>query len=164
MIRVMFVLLGLALALVAGYCGYRMLASDETRIRWLLQDAAVSFNNMNLRGCVGAFDQDYREKTTGLGLLELKNALRVSFLQRVDPKTKAFLYRIRVPEQGISVKVGDNGEQAEAQFTLYLEGRQHGAFETQWQIAVTAELHKADNGDWRIHSSSHETLDGQRPR
>ena len=56
MIRLVFVLLVLVVVLLAAYCGLQMFASEETRIRWLVEDATTSFNNTSLSGCIEAFD------------------------------------------------------------------------------------------------------------
>ena len=68
-----------------------------------------------------------------------------------------------MPEQGITIKVADSGEQAEAEFTFYLDQRRDGAFEPQWQLIVTAQLRKVD-GNWRIYEAAHVTVEGDRPR
>ena len=158
------VLLGIAVVAVIVYGGYRMLASDETRIRWLLDDAASSFNDTHLGGCLAAFAPDYRDKTiSGRGRAELAQPLRYVFVAGVDPKTRHFLFRVRIPEQDVTVKVAASGETAAAQFTLHLEAQRQDTWEPVWELRVTAGLGKA-GGDWRIQESSHETVGGQMPR
>lgn len=148
---------------VTAYAGYRMLVSDETRIRWLLEDAASSFNQAHLRSCLEAFHLDYRDTTTGLERARLGHVLRLLFLRDLDPKTKAFLFRVRLPTEDLAIQVDDNGEQAEARFQLDLEKKRQEAWQSQWQVWVTAKLQKVD-GEWRIHRSSHETAAGRPPR
>jgi hypothetical protein len=158
-------LLGIVAVAIAGYAGYGMLASDETRIRGLLDDAASSFNHTRLGGCLEAFDHDYQDPTTTptLDRAMLTNVLRYLFLRRVDPKTKTFQLRVRIPTEDIAIQVGEGGEQAEARFTLDLEQQRQGAWQSEWQLRVTAQMHKVD-GDWRIQRSSHETAAGKPPR
>ncbi|MHC4512769.1 MAG: hypothetical protein ACYTGW_07430 [Planctomycetota bacterium] len=158
------VLLGIVVVAIAGYGGYRMLASDETRIRWLLEDTASSFNDTHLGGCLAAFAPDYQDKTiSGMGRAELTQALRYVFLRRVDPKTRQFLFRVRIPEQDVTIKVAASGNTATAQLTLHLEAQRQDTWEPVWELRVTAGLGKV-NGDWRIQRSSHETLSGRIPR
>lgn len=157
-------LLGTVALAIAAYAGYRMSASDETRIRWLLEDAASSFNNTHLSGCLEAFDKDYKDTTMSrVDRAVLANVLRYLFLKRVDPKTKAFLYRVRLPEEDLAIQVGEQGQQAEASFALDLEERHEDQWQSAWQLEVTAQLHKVE-GDWLILRSSHETVMGKPPR
>jgi hypothetical protein len=158
------VLLGIVVVAVAGYGGYRMLASDETRIRWLLEDAASSFNDTHLGGCLTAFAPDYQDKTfSGMGRAQLAQALRSVFVARVDPKTRRFLFRVQIPEQDLTIKVAANGKTATAQFTLHLEAQRQDTWKPVWELRVTAGLDKV-SGDWRIQEASHETVGGQMPR
>jgi len=158
------VLLGIAVVAVAVYGGYRMLASDATRIRWMLDDAASSFNDTHLGGCLAAFAPDYQDKTfSGMDRERLAQALRYVFVARVDPKTRRFLFRVRIPEQDVTIKVAASGKTAAAEFTLHLEAQQQDTWEPLWELRVTAGLGKTD-GDWRIQESSHETIGGQMPR
>lgn len=158
-------LLGVVAVAVAAYTGRRMLASDETRIRWLLEDAARSFNEAYLAGCLEAFDNRYQDtsSTPALDRTMLAATLRYVFQLRVDLKTKAFLLRVRIPEEELTIQVGRSGEQAEARFRLDLEEQLEGAWQSAWQLQVTANLQEA-GGDWRIRQSSHETAAGRPPR
>ena len=156
-------LLGIVAIAIAAYAGYRMSASDETRIRWLLGDAADSFNHTRLSGCIGAFDKDYQDTTTRIDRANLASVLRYLFLKRVDPKTKAFLHRVLMPEESMSIEIADAGQEAEVKFDLDLQQQQGETWQSTWQLRVTAQLHKVD-GDWRIRQSSHETAMGKPPR
>jgi len=158
-------LLGIVAVGIAAYAGYRMLASDETRIRWLLDDAASSFNNTHLAGCLEGFHLDYHDTTTTpkLDRALLSAGLRVLFLRHVHPKTKKFQLRVRVPAEDLTIQIDDGGEQAEARFTVDMEQQRQGAWQSEWQLRVTAQMHKVD-GDWRIQRSSHETTAGKPPR
>ena len=156
--------------LLAGLAyGLGVFDSDETRIRSLFVDAADSFNDTNLSGCLEGFAEDYRdetEKTVDRARLTL--GLRSAFLRMVDPKTKAFLLRLRMPDEAMSVDIGDPADTATADtatavFTLYVERRREEGWQPEWQVRVTAKLKKVD-GKWRIHRSSHETMGGARPR
>jgi hypothetical protein len=157
-------LLGIVAVAIAAYAGYRMSASDETRIRWLLEDAASSFNHTSLSGCLEAFDKDYKDTTMRrVDRAVLASVLRYLFLKRIDPKTKAFLWRVRLPEEDLAIQVGEQGQQAEARFALDLEERHQGQWQSAWQLKVTVQLHKVE-GDWLIRRSSHETVMGRPPR
>ncbi len=156
-------LLGIVAIALAAYASYRSLASDETRIRWLLEGAARSFNDAHLGGCLEAFDESYRDTSTTPTLehATLASALRHVFLQRVDGKTRAFLLRVRIPEEALTIRL-EAGQQAEATFELDLDEHRRGAWQPAWQLEVTAQLRKA-GGNWLIQRSSHQTTAGKPP-
>ena len=162
--RVILVLFAVAVVVFVAYRSYVALASDKTHIIWLLEDAASSFNDTKLSGCLEAFDKDYRDETLpGVDLSKLRMALQFVFFRRVDQKTRAFLMRVRLPEEERTIQVEGDGKQATAEFTLALEQRRDGAWTPQWELRVSAQMRKVD-GQWSILRASHQTVQGERPK
>ena len=150
---------GLALAYAVG-----MFDSDDTRIRNLFANAASSFNATRLSGCLDGFAEDYKDETEWkVDRALLANALRIAFLRSIDSKSKAFLLRLKIPEASMKVAIDEAAETATVELSLSLERRRGETFDPQWQLQVVAKLKKID-GDWLIHESTHETLEGSRPR
>ncbi|MHC5066615.1 MAG: hypothetical protein ACYTG5_21875 [Planctomycetota bacterium] len=160
--RIAWVPLTAAAAILLGYGAYRSFASDETKINWLIQDAAESFNATNLSGCLAIFAEDYQDsKVAELDLENLTQILRYTFFSFRDSESKAFRLRVLVPEERLVPQV--TGDSAELAFALQLEERKGQAWEPSWEVQVDAKLIRTEDG-WRVTSSRHETLSGARPR
>ncbi|MGE3171176.1 MAG: nuclear transport factor 2 family protein [Planctomycetota bacterium] len=158
------VLLFAALAAVAWFGGravVRALASDETRIGWLLQGEAASFNGAAMLSVLGSFAPDYRETTVGIDRQALRAALLWAFQNRRDRATGRFLYRVELPAEELQVTV--DGDRARAAFALRLFEGLDAAAVLRWELAVEAELERGQDG-WRVARSRHETVTGERPR
>jgi hypothetical protein len=137
----------------------RALASDETKIRWLLADEAAAFNDCSMLSVLDHFAPDWQDETTGVSRQALKGGLLYVFQNRRDPKTQRFLYRVEVGETDIDVQ----GERATAKFPLVLHEGIDAAEKPIWELKVTADLGKHE-GSWRIDRSRHETVHGSAPR
>jgi hypothetical protein len=163
--RPVLALAAVTLASLAVYSGFRMLASDETKIRWLLEDATESFNGTSVSGCVAGFHMDYKDKTDRLiDRGTLSQALLYMFMHKRDGKSDRFLYRVDLPAESLTILIEEDGE-AVATFDLHLELQEQddGERREAWRIGATAWLRETD-GDWLIHRSSHRTISGRQPR
>lgn len=145
------------------YWAADLLKSDEDRIRGLLLDATESFDATRLSGALHPLAEEFRT-TGGLTREQLAGGLRYAFLTMVDGKEKRFRYRLRLPEDSLSIVVTEGDPNiATANFELDLQRRQGDAWSSEWQLRVQARLRATDQG-WRIMKSSHQTASGRRPR
>ena len=157
-----FQILAVAVVLaVAGYAIFRAMASDETRIRWLIEDTIEAFNNSRAGGTVEGLDEGYREETAKLTRDEVKLIVLRLFFQERDAQTKDF--RFRVEPGKLEVKL-DPAAPLKASFTLVVEFRElrGGTYEPGWTAEIDASLEKKE-GEWKIVTSRHKTLSGKRP-
>lgn len=153
----------LVVVAVLMYCS-GFFDSPETRIRNLFSNAVASFDETHLAGCIGGFAEDYRDETESrLDRNMLSNILRFTFISMVDAKTKLFLLRLRMPDDSMSVEIDEAAGTANVAFTLHLERQRKKEWQPQWQLSVSTKLIFVE-GNWRIHRSSHETVEGARPR
>lgn len=157
----------LSLLVVLGF-GVRALvrafASDPTRIRWLVEDMAEGFDATRMNPILAALDKDFVDDGSGATKEELRAALAQAFLQRKDPQTKAFPWRVRLGEGEPRARVAD-GDPKTAVFDTELAFEEsHGAEWTPcWRVRVQAELVDTDEG-WKIRRTRVDTLDGRRMR
>ena len=129
--------------------------SDETRVRWLLQDAVQDFNATS-KSCMTPLADDWRDTTVReLDRATLSRAITALFFRFVDAKSKAFTLHLTLPEDTLQIDT----EAGTATFELHLD-EAGGAL---WHVRVDAQLEQVD-GAWRVRRSSHETLQGRRPR
>jgi len=103
--RVLFGILAVVLLWFGVRAIVHLLASDETKIRWLVEDMVDGFNETRMNPIMTGLAQDFVDEHSGRGKDDVRAALAQMFLQDKDPKTKRFPYRVQVPEQEFSVQV-----------------------------------------------------------
>lgn len=106
----------ISLALIALYIGgcaaFRALASDETRIRWVIEDMLEGFNEARLRPLMDGLSPQFVDRVSGARRADVRDALIHSFFQDVDPSTKQYLYRAALDEDSLAIEVDPEGETA----------------------------------------------------
>jgi hypothetical protein len=171
--RVLAVLVAVLLVGLVGRWTWRALASDETKIRWMIERTAEGFDDRRLQTCLDGFARDWRDVTLGVDREELKQALRFAFFQDPHAGDVRSGYRVRVPDEELRVEpVAPGSDEALVEFVAELlervekrtGGREPELLErTVWKVRVRAELVRGDGG-WRFSRSEHESLEGRPPR
>ncbi len=157
--KIALILAGLVLTFLAGRAVIRGMASEETKIRWLVQEEVEAFNATSISGCMEVFASEYQETTTGLYRADLQRVLLYVFQTFRDRDSREFLYHLVAPDELVDVVLRDQEEtKAEADFKVVLSERG----EPVWSIRVQAELFRGEDG-WRFVSSRHSTVEGARP-
>ena len=146
------ILAGLVLAFLVGREVILGMASEETRIRRLLQDEVDAFNDASVSGCMAGFAPEYQDLTSRLDRTSLQRALLYTFQKHRE-------YRIAAPGELLDVRMRNDAE-TEAQVDLRVVLSDGDA--PLWAIRVQAELSRGDHG-WRFVSSRYETMEGARP-
>jgi hypothetical protein len=148
--------IGLALAVRAIVLG---LASDETKIRRVVEHMAEGFDRTRMTPVLDGLSLDFEDETSGATRSDLREALAYLFFQAVDERTKRFVYRVEL-ELGRPKVDGDAAEcEIDARF-LELRG---GAESLAWDVAITATLARGTDG-WRIRRTKYATRSGRRIR
>ena len=154
-------LVGLPL-LVLGVFGLRWaihaLASDETRIRWMVEAMEEGFNDGSAKGATGGLGRDWRhEGMDGLDAETLRGMLLREFmeLRRRDGELSV---RIEVPEDTLAITV--DGESATLECEALMERRREGKWTGAWRSRIEGELRKGEEG-WEILRTRHEDLEGR---
>jgi hypothetical protein len=157
--KVVPIAVALVVAVLAGRAVYRSMASEETRIRWLVQEEVEAFNSASISGCMAGFAMEYEDTTLRLDRTTMQGVLLHTFRKRRDPESGEFLYSIQIPDESVEVTlVGDDQIQAEVVFPVVLSE----AGVPVWELAVHGELRRDESG-WAFVSSWHETVVGARP-
>jgi hypothetical protein len=160
------VLAALALIVFAFWLR-RALASDETRIRWVIEGMVAGFNDERNAGAMRGFAKEYRDETSGVDRELVHAGLAHLFFTRRDPDTKRFDLRLEVPRVELAIGVADVVHARARGLLRRWEGA--GARDDEaperlvWEVRFDGELVDVD-GDWRFTSSTHDTLAGLRPR
>lgn len=157
--RALLILLALAGLGVAGWRLRIALASDETLIRWRIEQMASGFDRTRLVSVMEGFETDYRDATSGLDRQDVMDALRWTFLQEIDPKTREFRWTVEVPSEAVVVELDpDEPERARAALTASFRVRGEPERPPSWVVAIEGELEKGERG-WVFVRSTHETLE-----
>jgi hypothetical protein len=161
MMRVLILfVLGVGLFL-AGRALVRALASDETKIRWLVEDMADGFDRTRMDPILDGLAPDFVDQTSGANRQEVREALAYLFFNAKDERTKGFPYRVDVEIAQTTLARSESGPpSAECRVNARFRDIRGGKETTAWEIAVTAHLERGDGG-WRIRRSSYATKSGQ---
>jgi hypothetical protein len=153
-------LLVLGIAVFAGGRAlYRSLASDETRIGWLLQDEVDAFNGASVLNLMPHFAADYRDDTAGVDAQMLRGGVAWAW-QNQRGANGQFAWHLELPEHAGTVTI--DGDAATAVFPLELFDGAGDAAQMVWSLRVDAKLLRKD-GEWWIARSTHQTIAGRAP-
>jgi hypothetical protein len=152
-----------AIAAFAAYFGLRAivhgLASDETKIRWVVEDMASGFNATRMSPVLAGLAPDFLDETWGADRELVHAALAHMFFTDKDETTKRFLYRVEIPKDDLTIDI--DGHNAEMKFVAsFFEV--HGDEEKMtWKARMQAHFVKTDDG-WRIRRSESTSIEGKR--
>jgi hypothetical protein len=151
-------LAALALLLAWGGCVlWRGLASDETQIRWRIEEATEAFNAARPGSTVAPLADAWWDRTSGIHKDTLHQLLVGLMLQEKDEGGR-FRYAVLVPPESLAIEVLEDGKAhatLEAAFFRTLGGER----KLQWRFALEADLAEGDDG-WEIVATEHRTLEG----
>ena len=159
--RILLVLAAIAAVFLAGRAIRRALASDETRIRWLVEDMAGGFDRTRMGPILAGIARDWEDESSGADRDTLRQALAYLFFTAKDEATKRFPYRVEVEITRLEVRRADPGPRTAdcGVHARFLE--RHGEQEKlAWEIEITARLERGEEG-WRIRRTSHATKSGR---
>lgn len=152
--------IAIVLAALALWIGGRALvgalASDETKIRRIVETMADGFDRTRMDPILDGLDQSYVDETSGATRQELREALAYLFFTAKDETTKAFPYRAKVEIGPVAVHRPTADCAAEVRFVDLRGGKETPA----WEIGVRLELARGDDG-WKIVKSRYETRTGR---
>jgi hypothetical protein len=151
--RLVLVALALAIVFVFGRWVLRALASDETHVRWVVEEMIEGFNQAELRPVMAGLAPDYVDTSSGLHRNELREALIYSFFQDVDPRTHDYQFRAEMPPDGLVIEIGEPGHaRVVAQIAFYTRVRP--TEELFWDARVEGEMEERDEGWQWVRTTS----------
>ena len=154
--RILLALAGLLFVyLGVGYL-IHLLASDQTEIRWLVEDMEEAYNTGDAGDCVAPLARNWRHEGYELDRQVLLGAVFQASRER-DRSTHEMLTRVEVAEDSIQVAV--DGERATLTVEAVFWRLRKGAWEETWRIRVEGELADGEDG-WKIVKTRHSDLRG----
>lgn len=151
-----------ALGLLAALVRFLVvtLASDETKIRWAIQDAADGFGRARLAPVLAALAPDFQDETSGFRREDLRGPLIAVFFQEKDPATKRFPYRLEIADEALEIAV-TRGEpdSAEVAFQGSIVDTRGGGRRAAWAFRIEGRMEEREEG-WVFVRTTHETREG----
>lgn len=158
------ILLGLAAALLLFFVGraiVRAIVSDETKIRWLVEDMRDGFDRTRMDPVLVAFAESFRDETSGADRPSVREALAYLFLTAKDPQTKAFPYRVEVDISKLAIDASTpDAPTADCDLDARFFDLRGGEEKLAWEIAIASRWIRGEYG-WRIASTRYETKSGR---
>mgnify|MGYP001160506611 CR=1 FL=1 len=159
--RVLLGLLALALLCFGVRAIVHALASDETKIRWVVEDMTDGFNETRMNPIMSGLAQDFLEDGWGADKELARAGLAQLFLQSKDPRTRKFPFRAQVPEAECSIRVqAGEPRTAEMDLVALFEQSQGEEWHSAWKARVHAQLVLGPGG-WKIRRARLDTLEGR---
>lgn len=134
----------------------RWFASDETKIRWLVESMEESYNVGDPSDCVEPIAADWRHAGTEMDRRMLFGAL-LSIAQERERETRQLRSRVEIDEEAAKIVLA--GERATLTLDAQFLRKRSDEWQPSWHVRITAELVDGDDG-WEIVSSRHEDLAG----
>jgi hypothetical protein len=150
----------LLLAFFAFFLLRRMLASDETRIRWMIDAMLEGFNDGRAGSVVDALASDFRDTTSGADRETVRQALVYLVMTYRDANHD---FRLKGEMDVVAIDVGDEegGKTGRAEVIVRFFETSKLSGEPVWEVKVEILLVKPESG-WRIRRTTHDTLRGRR--
>lgn len=149
----------LALWAVLGFV-LPLFASDETRIRLLLADACEAYDEAAAGDVAAVFAPEWRDKRSGGGRADLRDALLARFVTERDPLTRAWPERARIDKRSFAVDIDEAAGTAEASFEFELLRLRKEGERVLWRATVELGLEERPEG-WRVVATDWATLEGR---
>ncbi|MFN0006431.1 MAG: hypothetical protein ACKVXR_00880 [Planctomycetota bacterium] len=157
--RILLVLAGAVILFLVGRAIVRALVSDETKIRWAIEDMREGFDETRMDPILVAFDEKFRDETSGADRADVRQALAYLFLTAKHPQTKAFPYRVEIEIPKIGIEDSDPPA-ADCDLDARFFDLRGGGEEVAWEITIHSRWTRGEYG-WRIASTRYETKSGR---
>lgn len=154
------IFLGLVLAvaaLLAVRWAVGALASDETRIRWMVEEMVDGFNEGSAKRATSGFAESWRYREETLRRDDLRGGLLAEFQQQRSRQARRLTLRASVPESSLAIELA--GDTAQLEFEVHIEKLRGEAWEPKWTMRVRAALERGEDG-WRIVAVTKDDLEG----
>jgi hypothetical protein len=136
------------LLLVGGRWAYHALASDETKIRWRIEEMIDGFNDCQGAGVLDGLASDFRDQASGATREDVHGALVQLFFERVDSRTHEFQLSAELVADELSIQVqATQPKRATATMHVLIHERaSDGKSQLFWDARIVGRLEKRDEG------------------
>jgi len=122
------------------------LASEETQIRWRLEEMVEGFNSTRKRMVMNGFDETFVEATKGYPRDLVSRYLSGLFVGHIDKETKAFTMSVSMPEDDLLITLHETEPPTATVAVRFLI---MDAGEEYWDLHLTGEMQEDEDG-WQF--------------
>ena len=143
--RIVPVIIALPFLWLAGTWLAGALASDEARIRGVIDSMFDGFNETELGAVMDGFAPDYADSASGLDRRDVRDVLIASFFQDVDSRTHEYLFRAELVHEEIRIELAGDGA-ADVVLAARFYTRARGEEELFWDARIEGRMVDGDDG------------------
>jgi methionine-rich copper-binding protein CopC len=148
--KIAFALIALAIAWFAGRALVHALVSDETLIRWKLEDACEGFNRTRMSPILDFIAHDFVEQSSGAHRDDLRAGVASVFFTAKDPETKKFPYVAVVVPDTLTIDLDPAARgRARLRCTIRITDMRGGSERIAWEFKLDGTVVKGDDG-WQL--------------
>lgn len=137
-------------------CAARCRASPPTK----RASACAAYDEAAAEDVAAVFAPEWRDKRSGAGRADLRDALLARFAAGRDPLTRGWPERARIDQQSLAVEVDAAARTAKANFEFELVRPGQDGDQVLWRAAVESGLVEGLEG-WRLVVTEWTTLAGR---
>ena len=123
----------------------RVLASDQTHVRWVIEDMLEGFNRAEMGPILRGIAPDFIDGATGVRREDLRGALIQSFFEDLDPSSREYLYRAELFPEELVIEIEGDGRAAVALHVRFLD-RRRGEEREFWDARIAGRMQRGDDG------------------
>lgn len=158
--KIAFALIALAIAWFGGRALVHAFASDETLIRWKLEDACEGFNDTRMSPILDFIARDFVDQRTGAHREDVRGRVAGLFFTAKDPKTRKFPYRAEVLPDTLVVEIdAADKKRAVLKCTIRVTDTSAGGQRNALQFHMNGKLVDGADG-WQLVEAMRENNEG----
>lgn len=151
-----------AIVVVLLFFGIRTLVlalvSDETKIAWLIEEMEEGFDDGSAKSATSGLAHEWRHEDAEVDRDTLRALLAREFMVGRQNHDGELIHRVELPEQLLEITVTD--DTAAVRCEAIFERLRDEEWSVVWRARIEVELVKVE-GEWEIHASRHEDLEGR---
>lgn len=158
--KIAIALIALAVVWLGGRALVQALVSEETKIRWRLEEACEGFTNERMGPILDFLAQDFVEESHGAHRQDVRAGVASVFFSAKDPETKDFPYvAIVVPDTlAVDFDTGDE-DKARLRCSIRITDTRGNEDRIAWEFKLDGMMIDGDDG-WQLVNARADLIKG----
>jgi hypothetical protein len=151
--KITIALIAVAVVWLGGRALVHALVSDETKIRWKLEDACEGFSNARMSPILDFLAHEFVDETSGYHRDDVRASVAGAFFTEKDPQTKKFPYRAIVVPDTLAIELDKTTKgSANLHCTIRITDVRGGKDRAALEFGLIGKMANGDDG-WQLVSS-----------
>lgn len=139
-----------------------LFASDETRIRWRMEEMVEGFNDASLSAASKSIHPEWGVRDNpSVTRGQLKDGLRSVFFSEKQPETRAFALEAEILPDSWTVSVAEGTATSSFELAMYRLTPEARVLE--WRVKLDNDLRDDPELGWSLVKTGYESLEGDSP-